>query len=86
MWVFNDPKVGLVQEPFVSGADTIIDRIVVGVPNAQSRFTVIFPASRFQNTSGKLVWRRGESGGNWTFSTFNLTGAMSLSEMQTEST
>ena len=26
MWVFDDSKVGLVQEPFVSGADTIIDR------------------------------------------------------------
>jgi hypothetical protein len=25
MWVFDDPKVGLAQEPFVAGADTIID-------------------------------------------------------------
>jgi hypothetical protein len=28
MWVFDDPRVGLVQEPFVAGADTIIDRVV----------------------------------------------------------
>ena len=27
MWVFDDPRVGLVQEPFVSGADTMIDRV-----------------------------------------------------------
>ena len=28
LWVFDDPAVGLVQEPFVSGADDIIDRMV----------------------------------------------------------
>ncbi len=28
MWVFDDPARGLVQEPFVGGADTMIDRIV----------------------------------------------------------
>jgi hypothetical protein len=28
MWVFDDPAVGLRQEPFVSGADAIIDRMV----------------------------------------------------------
>ena len=28
MWVFDDPRVGLVQEPFVAGADTMIDRVV----------------------------------------------------------
>ena len=25
MWVFDDPRVGLVQEPFVAGTDTMID-------------------------------------------------------------
>ena len=28
MWVFDDERVGLVQEPFVAGADTMIDRVV----------------------------------------------------------
>jgi hypothetical protein len=27
MWVFDDPRVGLAQEPFVAGADTMIDRV-----------------------------------------------------------
>ena len=27
VWVFDDPRVGLVQEPFVAGADTMIDRV-----------------------------------------------------------
>jgi hypothetical protein len=36
MWVFDDAKVGLVQEPFVGGADVIIDRAVEGIPNARA--------------------------------------------------
>jgi hypothetical protein len=28
MWVLDDPSVGLVQEPFVAGANTMIDRVV----------------------------------------------------------
>ena len=45
MWVFDDPRVGLVQEPFVAGADTWIDQVVAEVPDADRGFTLIF--SRF---------------------------------------
>src|SRR6266446_6798689 len=45
MWVFDDPRVGLTQEPFVAGADTMIDRAVAGIPNAKQGFTLIFAAS-----------------------------------------
>ena len=34
LWVFDDPAVGLVREPFVSGIDTMIDKLVAGIPNA----------------------------------------------------
>ena len=34
MWVFDDKRVGLVEEPFVGGADTMIDRITAHIPNA----------------------------------------------------
>ena len=27
MWVFDDPRVGLNQEPFLAGADAMIDRV-----------------------------------------------------------
>jgi hypothetical protein len=30
--VFDDPRVGLDKEPFVSGADSMIDRLVAGIP------------------------------------------------------
>jgi hypothetical protein len=36
MWVFDDERVGLDKEPFVAGADTMIDTAVQlkGIPNA----------------------------------------------------
>ncbi len=42
MWVFDDSRVGLVQEPLVAGTDKMIDRVVEDIPNAERGFTVIF--------------------------------------------
>jgi hypothetical protein len=56
-WVFDDPRVGLQAEPFVSGIPELIDKLVVdaGISNAHGYQT-------------KVVWRRRESGGNWYYS------------------
>jgi hypothetical protein len=35
VWVFDDPRVGLVQEPFVAGVDTWVDRVVADIPDAE---------------------------------------------------
>lgn len=32
LWVFDDGRVGLRQEPFVGGADTMIDAMVADIP------------------------------------------------------
>jgi hypothetical protein len=40
MWAFDDPRVGLNQEPFVAGADAMIDRVVADIPNADRGFTL----------------------------------------------
>lgn len=65
MWVFDDPRVGLVQEPFVSGADTTIDRVVADIPGAEDGFILLFSAAPFPGHQFQLAWRRAESGGNW---------------------
>ncbi|MBV9968762.1 MAG: hypothetical protein JO228_02170 [Xanthobacteraceae bacterium] len=65
MWVFDDPRVGLSHEPFVAGADTMIDRVVADVPNAEHGFTMIFSATPFPTHQFRLEWRRTEGGGNW---------------------
>jgi hypothetical protein len=67
IWVFDDARVGLVQEPFVSGADSIIDRMVQHIPDADKGITILFAASRFPGCQHELIWRREESGGHWYF-------------------
>jgi hypothetical protein len=66
MWVFDDPRVGLVQEPFVAGADTMIDRVVCDIPDASNGFVMVFSAMPFPGHQYRLDWRRGDdAGGNW---------------------
>ncbi len=65
MWVFDDEKVGLVREPFVAGADKIIDQIVANIANAESGFNLLFSARPFPGYQVKFDWRREEYGGNW---------------------
>jgi hypothetical protein len=64
MWVFDDPRVGLVQEPFVAGADTMIDRVVANIPDAEHGFTLIFSSTPFPGYQHRLDWQRAEEGGN----------------------
>lgn len=67
-WVFDDPAVGLSREPFIAGMDTMIDKAVADIPNAEKGFRAIFSASPFPGANWKLEWRREESGGNWYYS------------------
>ncbi len=68
LWVFDDPRVGLSQEPFVSGADTMIDHVVRDIPNAEKGFIMLFSEAAFPGYQVHLQWRRQEGGGNWYFS------------------
>ena len=68
MWVFDDPRVGLVQEPFVSGADTMIDRVAADIPDAEGGFTLVFSSSPFPGHQFRLEWQRSENSGNWYYS------------------
>lgn len=65
VWVFDDPAVGLVQEPFVSGADDIIDRMVENIPDAQKGFTLLFSAAAFPGHQVVFDWVRADMSGNW---------------------
>ena len=64
MWVFDDPSVGLSAEPFVAGADTMIDRVTAEIPNAHQGFVMVFSGSPFPGHQFRLEWRREEGGGN----------------------
>ena len=73
MWVFDDARVGLLQEPFVAGADTSIDRVVADIPNAEKGFMLIFsrllfPVISIVSTGGaKKVAATGTTRLSWTW-------------------
>ena len=64
LWVFDDPRVGLVQEPFVGGADDILDQLTSKIPNADAGFTLVFSANDFAGSQHALTWQRAEKSGN----------------------
>jgi len=64
LWVFDDPNVNLVREPFVAGADTIIDVATASIPDAQNGFLAIFSASPFPDAQIVLEWTSEQNGGN----------------------
>lgn len=67
MWVFDDADVGLVKEPFVEGADVIIERALEakGITNADSGFRLLFSAGEFPRFDVKFTWLRAADGGNY---------------------
>ena len=64
-WVFDDPAVGLCQEPFVSGVPEMIEYLVKNIRNARSGFRLLFSASPFPGYEKRLTWQREEMSGNW---------------------
>jgi hypothetical protein len=75
MWVFDDPRLGLVQEAFISGADIIIDRAVAHISDAAEGFLLIFSSSPFPGHAFRLEWRRSDSEGNWYYAReFDMEG------------
>jgi len=64
-WVFDDPEVDLVREPFVSAVPAMIDELVDEIPNARDGFRLTFLSMPFPDSQRGLVWLREESGGHW---------------------
>lgn len=64
-WVFDDPRVGLVREPFVAGVPVMIDVLVADIPGADKGFRLLFSARPFPGYEKKLTWVRGGSEGNY---------------------
>ena len=64
-WVFDDPAVGLVQEPFVAGIPEMINELVRDIPDARRGFRLLFSASPFPGYQQKAVRVRPEAGGWW---------------------
>lgn len=64
-WVFDDPRAGLVREPFVAGIPEMIDVLVQDIPDADQGFRLLFSAREFPGFQKRLTWLRGDKGGNF---------------------
>lgn len=64
-WVFDDPSVNLVKEPFVFGIPEMINELVIGIPDSHKGFKLIFSANPFPKYQAKLTWVKEECEGNW---------------------
>jgi hypothetical protein len=64
-WVFDDENTGLVREPFVEGADVIIDVMVKDLKNPEMGFSLIFSKDPFPNYQIKFDRENEECGGWW---------------------
>ena len=64
-WVFDDAEVDLVREPFVSGADIIIDQMVKSLEDPENGFILVFSENPFPGYQLELEWIDKELGGNW---------------------
>jgi len=63
--VFDDDNTGLVREPFVEGADDIIDVMTGQIEGAADGFGLIFSAQPFPGSTLQLLRVREEHGGWW---------------------
>lgn len=66
--MFDDVRAGLEREPFVSGADDIIDLLVRDVPGAEAGFRLLFSSTPFPGSTHRVDWLREEHGGHWYYS------------------
>jgi hypothetical protein len=65
MWVFDDPDVGLVREPFVAGMPEIIADLVRDIPDAGMGFNMLWSDRPFPGARVVLEREREQEGGYW---------------------
>jgi len=67
VWVFDDDSKGLEREPFVAGADKIIDELIhrSRIRDAKYGFTLLFSDKPFPPRTIELEWIKEENNGNW---------------------
>ena len=68
LWVFDDEAVGLRQEPFIAGADVVIDHLVRDIPDSENGFTILFSGGPFPGNQVEFQRKREDMGGFWYYS------------------
>ena len=55
---------GLDKEPFVAGADVLLDRATAEIPDAVNGFRLTFSQHEFPEYDECIKWKRSEASGN----------------------
>jgi hypothetical protein len=55
-WVFDDERVGLVREPFVSGIPEMMDTLVQNIPISDRGCKLLLSAHLFPGYQTELLW------------------------------
>ena len=64
VWAFDDERVGLQGEPFVAGADVLLDKATAEIPDATNGFRLTFSQHEFPEYDECVKWKRSEASGN----------------------
>ena len=64
-WVFDDKAVELDKEPFVFGADDVIEWLARNIDDADQGFKLLFSHKPFPGFDIRAEWIREEMEGNW---------------------
>ena len=64
-WVFDEPRLELVKEPFIAGVPEMIDELVREIPGARNGFRLIFSHAEFPGWQERIDWIRSGMDGNW---------------------
>ena len=75
-WVFDDAEKGLDKEPFVAGADVVLDVLTVEMPNASQGFNLVFSNAPFPGADVEFQREEKENGGWWYSYTVPATGGV----------
>lgn len=57
LWVFDDKTTGLEREPFIAGADTVLDRATESIPDADKGCLCMFSDTPFPKANLELTLR-----------------------------
>jgi hypothetical protein len=80
LWVYDDASFGVKEQPFVFGADLILEKMVAGVDEELDRVNILFSAIPFPGSEHRLEFVREETEGFvYLWADHNLQGWMSPS-------
>ena len=65
IWVFDDPAKEINKEPFVAGADAVLDYLSATLNSNSESFLLLFSDTQFPGHTHKAIWQREDEGGNW---------------------